>query len=74
MTTFKDAIDLSMENDIEGFKTSIDDILLLKVGAALDAYRPVYAATLFSDQKDNEDQPEEVVSNQEIQEPENENI
>lgn len=67
MTTFKDAIDLSMENNIEGFKTSIDDILLSKVGAALDAYRPVYAATLFSDQEDTfEDQPEEVVSNQEV--------
>jgi len=59
MTTFKDAIDLSMENDIEEFKTSIDNILLSKVGVALDAYKQVYAATLFSDQEDNiEDQSE----------------
>lgn len=50
MTTFRDAIELATDNNIEGVKNSVNDLLMAKVGAAIDAYRPEYAATMFYDE------------------------
>jgi len=76
MTTFRDALDMAQENDIEGFKNTIDSILMAKIGNAIDAYRPEYAATMFADQEDFEDseEPVEVVDQTQEQEIENEDI
>lgn len=80
MTTFRDAIELATDNDIEGFKNSVNDLLMAKVGAAINAYRPEYAATMFSDEEPVIEEPVEepdeveVVSELETQEIENEDI
>lgn len=66
MTTFRDAIELATDNNIEGFKNSVNDFLMAKVGAAIDSYRPEYAATMFSDE---EPVIEEPVEEPEFEEP-----
>lgn len=56
-------IEALIDNDVNGFRSAVHDILMDKLGVRLELEKTAVAATLFG--KDNDEDADEVVVSQE---------
>lgn len=56
-------IEALIDNDVNGFRSAVHDILMDKLGVRLELEKTAVAATLFG--KDNDENADEVVVSQE---------
>ena len=58
-------IEALIDNDVNGFRSAVHDILMDKLGVRLELEKTAVAATLFGKDNDNDEDADEVVVSQE---------